>query len=146
MIYDSECCFFLLPLPLCISCNSILPFTMYAGHLPRSCICIGASPRRFSQRVCLKCRRLRAGYLGRHDPQEKKMATHSSILVWEIPPMEEPGRLQSTGSQKIGHVLATKHHQYICLNLILSNSCLCEEVSCYLKMMGRRFTLTVLAV
>ena len=38
--------------------------------------------------------------LGQEDPLEKKMATHSSILVWEIPWMEEPGGLQSVGSQK----------------------------------------------
>ena len=41
--------------------------------------------------------------LGGEDPLEKDMATHSSILAWRIPWMEEPGRLQSTGSQKIGH-------------------------------------------
>ena len=34
---------------------------------------------------------------------EKEMATHSSILAWRIPWMEEPGRLQSTGSQRVGH-------------------------------------------
>ena len=34
---------------------------------------------------------------------EEEMATHSSILVWEIPWTEEPGGLQSTGSQRIGH-------------------------------------------
>ena len=34
---------------------------------------------------------------------EKEMATHSSILAWEIPWMEEPGRLQSRGSQRVGH-------------------------------------------
>ena len=38
--------------------------------------------------------------LGREDPLEKGMATHSSILVWEIPWTEEPGGLQSMGSQK----------------------------------------------
>ena len=38
--------------------------------------------------------------LGREDPLEKGMATHSSILVWRIPWTEEPGRLQSMGSQK----------------------------------------------
>ena len=38
--------------------------------------------------------------LGREDPLEKEMATHSSILAWEIPWAEEPGRLQSIGSQK----------------------------------------------
>ena len=37
--------------------------------------------------------------LGLEDPLEKEMATHSSILAWRIPRMEEPGRLQSTGSQ-----------------------------------------------
>ena len=36
--------------------------------------------------------------LGQEDPLEKGMATHSSILVWKIPWMEEPGRLQSMGS------------------------------------------------
>ena len=41
--------------------------------------------------------------LGREDPLEKEMATHSSTVTWEIPWMEEPGRLQSTGSQRIGH-------------------------------------------
>ena len=41
--------------------------------------------------------------LGREDPLEKEMATHSSILAWKIPWTEEPGRLQSTGSQRVGH-------------------------------------------
>ena len=41
--------------------------------------------------------------LGWEDPLEKKMATHSSILAWEIPWAEEPGRLQSIGSQRVGH-------------------------------------------
>ena len=34
---------------------------------------------------------------------EKEMATHSSILAWKIPWMEKPGRLQSMGSQRVGH-------------------------------------------
>ena len=37
------------------------------------------------------------------DPLEKEMATHSSTLAWKIPWTEEPGRLQSTGSQRVGH-------------------------------------------
>ena len=40
--------------------------------------------------------------LGWEDPLEKDMATHCSILAWKIPRMEEPGRLQSTGLQKVG--------------------------------------------
>ena len=41
--------------------------------------------------------------LGREDPLEKEMAAHSSILAWKIPWTEEPGRLQSMGSQRVGH-------------------------------------------
>ena len=41
--------------------------------------------------------------LGQEDPLEKEMATHSSTLVWKIPWTEEPGRLQSIGSQRVGH-------------------------------------------
>ena len=41
--------------------------------------------------------------LGAEDPVEKEMAAHSSILAWKIPRIEEPGRLQSTGSQRVRH-------------------------------------------
>ena len=41
--------------------------------------------------------------LGEEDLLEKEMATHSSILAWKIPWMEEPGRLKSMGSQRVGH-------------------------------------------
>ena len=42
-------------------------------------------------------------FLGRDDPLEKGMATHSSILAWRIPWTEEPGGLQSMGWQRVGH-------------------------------------------
>ena len=41
--------------------------------------------------------------LGWEDPLEKEMATHSTTLAWRIPWTEEPGGLQSTGSQRVGH-------------------------------------------
>ena len=41
--------------------------------------------------------------LGWEDPLEEGMVTHSSILAWRIPWTEEPGRLQSMGSQRVGH-------------------------------------------
>ena len=41
--------------------------------------------------------------LCREDLLGKEMATHSGILAWKIPWMEEPGRLQSMGSQRVGH-------------------------------------------
>ena len=45
--------------------------------------------------------------LDREDPLEKEMATHSSILVWKIPWMQEPSQLQSMGLQRVGHDWAT---------------------------------------
>ena len=41
--------------------------------------------------------------LGQEDPLEKEMATHSSILAWEIPRTEDPGELQSMALQRVGH-------------------------------------------
>ena len=48
-------------------------------------------------------RESRVRCLGREDPLEKEMATHSSTLAWKSPWTEERGRLQSTGSQRVGH-------------------------------------------
>ena len=45
----------------------------------------------------------RAPSLGREDPLQKGMATHSSILAWRILRTEEPGGLQSVGSQRVEH-------------------------------------------
>ena len=55
-----------------------------------------------TQEVWVQC-------LGGEDPLEKEMATHSSILVWEIPWTEEPGELQSTGSKESD---MTEHQQH----------------------------------
>ena len=41
--------------------------------------------------------------LGQKDPLKKEMATHSSVLAWRVPWTEEPGGLQSMGSQRVGH-------------------------------------------
>ena len=49
--------------------------------------------------------------LGREDPLEKEMATHSGFLAWEIPRTEEPGGLQSFRSQRVGHGLVTNRQQ-----------------------------------
>ena len=48
-------------------------------------------------------RETRVRSLGPEVPLEKEMTTHSSILAWKIPWTEEPGRLQSMGSQRVGH-------------------------------------------
>ena len=65
------------------------------------------------------------------DPLEKEMATHSSILTWKIPWTEEPGGLQSTGSQRGGHDLVTNGscpdtaRCGLVPNLLLSESLIC---------------------
>ena len=48
-------------------------------------------------------RETRVQSLGREDPLEKEMATHSGTLAWKIPWTEEPGRIQSMGSQRVRH-------------------------------------------
>ena len=55
--------------------------------------------------------------LGLEDPLEKEVATHSSILVWEIPWTEEPGRPQFMGSQRVRHDLVTEqqHRNTFCI-------------------------------
>ena len=66
----------------------------------------GASP--MAQRVknppaVQETQEIRAQSLGRDDLLEEEMETHSSILAWKIPWTEEPGKLQSMGSQRVKH-------------------------------------------
>ena len=51
--------------------------------------------------------------LGREDPLEKEMATHSNVLAWRIPWTEEPGKLQSMGSQRVRHDFVTERQTTI---------------------------------
>ena len=50
-----------------------------------------------------RCRKLRFDPLGQEDPLEESMATHSSILAWRTPWTQKPGRLWSTGLQRVRH-------------------------------------------
>ena len=59
------------------------------------------------KRTHLPMQETQVQFLGREDPREKEMATHSNILAWRIPWTEEPGGLQSMGLQRIGHDRAT---------------------------------------
>ena len=65
--------------------------------------------------------------LGREDPLEKEMATHSSILAWEIPWTEESGGLQSMGLQRVGHDWATSLSFYSVIKLCPA---LCDTMDC----------------
>ena len=66
--------------------------------------------------------------LGWEDPLEKGMATHSSILVWRIPWAEEPGRIPSLGSQRVGHHWNDESVQFS----LVAQSCptLCDPMNC----------------
>ena len=65
-------------------------------------VCVGARVCVFVY-VCVYLQETWVQSLGWEDPLEKGMVTHSSILAWEIPWTEEPGRLQSMGSQRVRH-------------------------------------------
>ena len=62
------------------------------------------------------------------DPMEKDMATHSSILAWQIPWTEEPGRLQSTGSQRVGHDRSNLACMHMCTACFLPFSPCLEHI------------------
>ena len=69
---------------------------------------------------CLPAKReTQVSSLGQEDPLEKAMATQSSILAWRIPWMQEPGRLQSTGSQRVRYDSATEQQATIILHVAL---------------------------
>ena len=64
-------------------------------------------------------------FLGWEDPLEKEMATHSRTLDWKIPWTEEPGRLQSMGSLRVGHDCATSlSFTFIMVNQLLFSTTL----------------------
>ena len=74
-------------------------------------------------------------YLGWEDPLEKELATHSSILAWRIPWTKEPGRLQSMGSQRVGHGRVTVHEHSVYIYILFKNSFssfTCPELLSYL--------------
>ena len=71
-------------------------------------VTVGASLVAQQKRIHLLMQEIWVWSLGWEDPLKKEMATHSSILAWEIPRIEEPGRLQSMGLQRFRHDLATK--------------------------------------
>ena len=77
-------------------------------------------------------RETRVWSLCREDPLEKEMAIHSSILAWKIPWTEEPGRLQSMGSQRVSHDWAT--------SLSLSCSCIHMYIFMYACIHARTHT------
>ena len=74
--------------------------------------------------------------LGREDPLEKEMAIHSSTLAWKIPWMEEPDRLQSVGSQRVGDDWATSLHFINIVNIMIKN---------IIKLLKLDYTVTIIS-
>ena len=76
--------------------------------------------------------------LGQEDPLEKEMATHSSILAWKIPWVEEPSGLQSMGLQRVGHDLATSLIFTLTCETDLQKHCynLCQRMFCSCCLLG----------
>ena len=72
------------------------------------------------RRICLPLQEMQVQSFGQADPLEKEMAAHSRILAWKIPWTEEPGRLQSLGSQRVGHDWAGERNIFLCTFLSLS--------------------------
>ena len=71
-------------------------------------------------------------YLGGEDSLEEGMAPHSSILAWRIPRTEEPGRLQSMGSQRVRHNQSDLAHMH-CILLEIKNWDQGKEEQLYLQ-------------
>ena len=85
-------------------------------------------------------REIRVRALGWEDSLEKEMAIHSSPLAWRIPWTEEPGRLQSVGSQRVGHSWATSLHSSsalrFCFLQVLTKSRCCPSFICVIAVLG----------
>ena len=64
-------------------------------------------------RILLLMQEIQVQSLGQEDSLEKEMATHSSILIWEIPWTEEPGGLQSMELQEVGHTGTHTHTHFL---------------------------------
>ena len=94
----------------------VVPFFFFFRiHTKKHLLGTNHGPKKRTSLVAQTVKRLptvqetRVQCLGQEDPLEKEMATHSSTLAWKIPWTEEPGRLQSMGSQRVGHDWATSH-------------------------------------
>ena len=77
------------------------------------CDDIWASPLAQQWRICLPMQETWVRSLGWEYPLEKKIATHSSLLTWEIPRTEETGRLQFMGHKRVRHDLVTEQQKQI---------------------------------
>ena len=89
-------------------------------------IILGVSQVAQWKRTCQPMLESRAWSLGQEDPLERRMATHSSVLAWRILYTEEPGGLQSLGSERVKHDWATSTSTFLLLFFRISGGTLCS--------------------
>ena len=98
---------FLEGVPLCSLALRVLTASEHEGPVSPMVVCfslpLGASLVAQMVKHLPAMQETRVLFLGREDPLEKEMAIHFSTLAWKIPWTEEPDRLQSMGSQRVGH-------------------------------------------
>ena len=110
---------------LCGSCSQEICICLAWKNTPRSMVIYYGPVVYGASLVAQRIKRLppmwdtRVWSLGWEDPLEKEMVTHSSILAWRIPWAEEPGSLQSTGSQGVGHNQVTSLSSCILIDPIV---------------------------
>ena len=89
------------------------------------------------ERICLPKQETQVQSLGRENLLEKNMATHSSILAWEIPWTEESGGRQSMGSKKVSHDLVTNFHFTFFSSIHKVYECPDSVVKCGILLLGQ---------
>ena len=99
-----------------------IPWEYYMGEVNISAYTIGVSLEAQMVKNLPKMQETWVQSLGGEDPLEEGMATHSSILAWRIPWTEEPGGLQSMGSQRVGDTHTDTHTTLIQLIHIIFSS------------------------
>ena len=96
----------------CVTQGIVASFLLSLSHLWLWTIRFWSikGPTASPQRIWLSMQEMHS--LVRGDPLEKELATHPSSLAWKIPWIEEPGRLQSIGSERVRHDWVTEHTYY----------------------------------
>ena len=98
---------------ICYSYMSFIKWNCARVFLGPKSLFVWAAQLAESQRILLPMQEMWVRSLGGEDPPEQEIATHTSILAWEIPRTEDSGRLQPTGLPRVRHNWVPKHTQFV---------------------------------
>ena len=118
ILFHWDIFFTLDPISLTLYYNCVMSFVIWDGKFWASLVSLRDFPVVQMVKSLPAMRETWVWSLSREDPLEKEMATHSSILARKIPWMEEPVRLQSIGSQRVGHDWATSLSFFLVAQLV----------------------------